>query len=386
MEKSLLNIVFIGPLSFPLGFASTKRRRYIIDYLNSQNIQAHVLCTKYAKNSIFNNEKEGHYGNTDYYDLSDYLNIKELKLYYIEGKKKLKEWYDPSKKNILIFHTVLNFQDTSFFIYAKKLGYKIIFDQVETSYKKNGKQSFKRNIKITLDELVTKYAYKRCNGSFVISKALEKQNKDNYPQMPICILPNSSPVLQQKQKEIFSDIPKVLYSGTYTPKDGVEDLIRAFLKVQNKGIRCKLVLTGKGNYKDMRILDLIKNNPYVEYKGMVSDDELVSIINECDILTMTRTNSVFSNYGFPFKLSEYLSTGNPVIATKVSDVASILTHKENAYLVNPESSDEIADGIIFYIQNPDKAIEIGLKGLQTMKNVFSIEQIGKTFVEFMYKI
>lgn len=44
-----LNIVYIGRLSFPLGQATTKRRRYMVDYMNDENIECHILSTRYKK-------------------------------------------------------------------------------------------------------------------------------------------------------------------------------------------------------------------------------------------------------------------------------------------------------------------------------------------------
>ena len=382
-----LNIVYIGPLSFPLGYASTKRRRYIIDYMNNHNISSHILCTRYKKNVLYNNPINGYYGKADYYDLSDYINNGCLVKYYLYGKKILKSWFDDSSKNILIFHTLLNVEDFPFFQYAKKLGYKILFDQVETSYSKAETNiSFKRKLYIEFTEWLSSYAYRKCNGSFVISEALEEQNKRKYPYMPICLLPNSTPILQLIPKKKISNPVKILYAGTYAPKDGVEFLIKAFLLLQKDGVKCKLILTGKGDSKNMKVLDMIKDNPNVEYKGMVTDEELISIMNDCDILTMTRTNSPFANYGFPFKLSEYLSTGNPVIASKVSDVAKILKHKINAYLIEPENVEDIKRGIMFFINNPQTALAIGQNGLDTMKEIFSIDSVGNKFVNFVEDI
>ena len=62
-----LNIVYIGGLSFPLGYAMTKRRRYMVDYMNEKNIECHVLSTRYKKNEQLNNPSKGMYGKTDYY-------------------------------------------------------------------------------------------------------------------------------------------------------------------------------------------------------------------------------------------------------------------------------------------------------------------------------
>ena len=150
----------------------------MIDYLNLCHISAHVLCTRYNRNKVFDNPLFGYYGETDYYDISKYVDERKLFRYYEEGRKYLKRWFDPSKKNILIFHTMLNLEDYPFFIFAYKLGYKIIFDQVETSYISKGTNaSFKRKCYIRLCELVSHYAYKKASGSFVISKALWQQNK-----------------------------------------------------------------------------------------------------------------------------------------------------------------------------------------------------------------
>lgn len=382
-----LNIVYIGPLSFPYGLASTKRRRYMIDYLNLCHISAHVLCTRYNRNKVFDNPLFGCYGETDYYDISKYVEERKLFRYYEEGRKYLKRWFDPNKNNILIFHTMLNLEDYPFFVFAYKLGYKIIFDQVETSYISKGTNaSFKRKCYIRLCELVSHYAYKKASGSFVISKALWQQNKVKYPDMPLCLLPNSTPVCQKEKNKRVSSPMKIFYSGTYAPKDGVKDLINGFIKAVNQGIDCVLVLTGQGISEDMKVLDMVKDNPRVKYLGFLSDEDLLETMLSCDLLAMTRTNSTFSNFGFPFKLSEYLSSGNAVLATKVSDVLDYLEDKKNALLVEPENENDIADAIKYAYDNPTEMQKIAALGLETMQQYFSINTVGEKFVNFLKQI
>ncbi len=60
-----------------------------------------------------------------------------------------------------------------------------------------------------------------------------------------------------------------------------------------------------------------------------------------DVLCMCRKESGFANAGFPFKLGEYLATGNPVICTKVSDVEYYLDN-EDVYLIDPGCPDQIS--------------------------------------------
>ena len=380
-----LNVVYIGPLSFPLGFASTKRRRYMIDYMNSHGISSYVLCTRYKKNEIFQNPSHGFYKGTEFYDLSDYINNGKLFRFWEIATKCIREWYNPNKKNVIIFHTNLLFIEFPIYIKAKQIGYKIIFDQVETSYSALPNRSVKNKIFVYTNELVSKYAYKHCDGSFVISKALEDWNHIKYPCMPTALLPNATPILYKGDKK-ENKILTLLYSGTYAPKDGVTYLIDGVKKAIAKGVNCRLLLLGKGTDRDMECLKFVKNNSSFEYLGLIDDDRLVELLQNSDVLFMTRTNSTFSNYGFPFKLSEYLSTGNIVVSTTVSDVTHYLINKKNAILIPPEDSDSIAESIVWISNNRENAKIIGLAGLETMKNAFSIETVGNKFQSFLEKI
>lgn len=380
-----INVVYIGDNPFPIGAATTKRRRYMVDYMNEHHIECHVLITWHSNKT--RNAKDGVYGKCDYHDISYLFHLGSIRKYYKEGKHWLKEWYKADKKNILVCGTVVEFVDYPLFSFAKRLGYKIIMDKVETNYLQMSTHlPLKFRIHAGLNESIRRKVDDNVDGCFVISNALYNENHAAYPNMPLCILPNATPILQKKPKEKLSDTPIVLYTGTYAPKDGVQYLIEGFLLARKRGVNCKLVLTGKGNDFDMKVLDLIKDNPDAEYKGRVSDDELKRILLDSDILTMTRINSRFANYGFPFKLSESLATGNPVIASDVSDVTKYVRHKESAYIVRPENSEDIADGIQFYVEHPQEALGIGQNGLEVARDKFGIENVGSIFVEFLQSI
>ena len=154
----------------------------------------------------------------------------------------------------------------------------------------------------------------------------------------------------------------------------------------NQGVKCKLLLLGKGTTQDMKILDKISGINFIEYKGFVSDEELNETMKRCDILCMTRINSRFANYGFPFKLSEYLATGNILLATNVGDVCQYLEDKVSALIVEPESPQSIADAIRFVEENHEKSLKIAQTGHKVMKDVFNIDCIGKKFINFLESI
>lgn len=380
-----LNVIFLSNNSFPIGAAMTKRRRYMVDYLNEHHIECHVLVTWHRGKT--ENDKDGVYGECDYHDISHLFRLSKIGRYYKTGKKWLRKWLETGKKNTIVCSTVWEFLDYPFYKYAKKLGYKIVFDQVETNYLQMSDHiPIKFRIHAALNESIRNNTLRNADGSLCITSALYNENKTTYPDLPLCILPNATPILQQVVKQKMSDVPVVLYTGTYASKDGVDYLIKGFLLARKRGVNCKLVLTGKGNEYDMRVLDQTKGNPNVEYKGRVSDEELNRILLESDILTMTRINSRFANYGFPFKLSESLATGNPVIASDVSDVTQYVKHLESAYVVRPNSAEDIADGIQYLVEHPKEALGMGQNGLEVARIKFGIESVGKAFVDFLKTI
>ena len=107
MDSKELNIVYIGSPAFPVGAATTKRRRYMVDYMNSQHISCKVLVTGFSKKND-KNPQQGSYDNCEYFNISNLATLTKISKYYSTGKAKLKEWYNVAKLNILIFTTSMN--------------------------------------------------------------------------------------------------------------------------------------------------------------------------------------------------------------------------------------------------------------------------------------
>lgn len=378
MDFKELNIVYIGSPSFPVGAATTKRRRYMVDYMNSQHISCKVLVTGFSKKND-KNPQQGSYNNCEYFNISNLATLTMISKYYNTGKAKLKEWYNGAKSNILIFTTSMNTIDYKLYKYAVKLGYKVVFDIVETAFWKYEKLSLKTKMRYFLDEYYSKKAYRK-SAAFVISERLREEFKTAYPNMPICLLPNSTPICVTEGRNKLNETLQILYAGTYAAKEGVTFLIEGVKQAIDNGCKCKLLLLGKA---PQALRDKYGNETYIDFKGFVSDEELYQLQMESDVLAMVRTNSIFANYGFPFKLSEYLATGNIVLSTKVSDVEKYLTNKKDTYLIEPENSKAICDAIMHIASNPEEACAVAQNGLRTANEKFSIEVVGKVFVDFL---
>ena len=350
----------------------------MVDYINDHKITCRVLVTGFRE-SKFNNPKNGYYNQTEYIDISNIFAKHKYISYYKKGKECLRNWYDKDAKNVLILSTLVNFNNYSLYKYAVRLGYKVVFDIVETAFWKYEKIGLKAKIRYLLDEHYSKKAYKK-SAAFVISERLMDEFRTKYPNMPLCLLPNSTPISVTEGRKKLNETLQILYAGTYAAKEGVTYLIDGVKQAIEKGCKCKLVLLGKA---PQTLRDKYGNETYIDFKGFVSDEELYQQQMESDVLAMVRTNSIFANYGFPFKLSEYLATGNIVLSTRVSDVEKYLTDKKNAYLIEPENSKAVCDAIMHIASNPEEACAVAQNGLRTANEKFSIEVVGKVFINFL---
>ncbi len=384
MDKGL-NVVYIGSPTFPFGGAMSKRWRYMVDYMNAHDVQSHVMVCHYKIESPYQNPVKGIYGMADYRDLRLLFVQRKIWSFYCEGKEQLKSWYKSDKKNVIIFTTKLSLLLLPFFMCARILGYKTVFDQVETSMRFSGKMRLRRKINEYLSDKISSYAYKR-SASFVISSGLWRQNKEKYSDMPLCILPNSSIDLMKERKTNLHTPLRVLYSGTFAQKDGVKYLIDGVIEAYERGCNLELILIGKGQPWEMKVLDKIKNKPWIKYLGFISDKELISNIQNADVLCMTRNNSVFANFGFPFKLSEYIATGNILLTTRVGDVERYVRDKKSAFIIDPENVSKIAEALCYIEQHPQEALHVSWRGHDVMQQYFSIENVGETFIKFLLSI
>jgi glycosyltransferase involved in cell wall biosynthesis len=230
--------------------------------------------------------------------------------------------------------------------------------------------------------IITSYA----DGIIVISERLFEQY--SLLRIPVLKLYNSVEIRQLAvDLEEKNETTTFLYSGTFGIKDAVQDLLRAFIRVSQDYTNVKLVLTGR-NESDyfQECMELIQTNERICYLGYLDSDLLEKAYRNADVLVATRNSSQFADYGFPYKLSEYLSFGKPVIASAVSDIPMLFTDYEDILLVEPSNIESIAKKMKFAIDNRHMLKGIAEKGFDKCNRYFSINRIGKDLSDFLTTI
>lgn len=220
---------------------------------------------------------------------------------------------------------------------------------------------------------------KKLDGMFVISTSLKQyfvRKGVSEDRIHIVNMIVDTQRFEGVEKQAV-DNPYVAYCGTATNnKDGVDELIKAFAIVSRKYPNYKLYIIGKGitkgddsgNYRLVESLHLLDK---VVFTGIVPSEEIPQILKNANILALDRPDNKQAKYGFPTKLGEYLLTENPVVVTRVGDIPLFLRDGESAMIAEPGSPESFSTKLIWLIEHPKEAKEIGIKGAKVAIQSFN---------------
>jgi glycosyltransferase involved in cell wall biosynthesis len=127
--------------------------------------------------------------------------------------------------------------------------------------------------------------------------------------------------------------PKVLFLSRLHPKKGVELLIDAVSGLRKEGADLTLTIAGTGESEYVATLKqrATKLGDRVEFLGMVSGQDKLSVYQAADVLVIPTSQE---NFGFVFP--EALACGTPVVTTKGVDIWPELQTSGGAVIVEPE--------------------------------------------------
>ena len=385
----------MGGFTYPRGMAGTKRIQNIISSLKQYpDITTRVILQRQSSDlNILSGVHDGTPYETVMGDLLRTKMVAALPLLCYRTIATLKMAFRPEHKNMVYFYGPLFLESVVPLSYAQRLGYKIVFDINEDhGLAKDVSRSFFQFVRSNLSSRISSRIKDLSAGVIVISSYLEEQSRKlTQGKVPIHYMPVSVNMVDfPVDFGRMGPTVSLLYAGSFGRKDGVPILIDAFDRLAGRYGNIRLLLTGRGDSEAMKEffarVEISPHKERIEYKGYLDEKGYYSLLNDADIPCMTRVDLAFANAGFPFKLGEFLATGKPVIASRVSDVDRFLTHGENAMLVQAGSSTDVCEAAEFLINNPETAAAIGARGRKVAESFFDCNQQGMALRAFFETI
>lgn len=79
----------------------------------------------------------------------------------------------------------------------------------------------------------------------------------------------------------------------------------------------------------------------------------------------------------PFVILEAMAAGRPIVASRIYGIPEMIEDGQSGYLVDPESSSQLADALLPLLRDPDRRRRFGSRGRQRYEEIFSAERMAR---------
>jgi glycosyltransferase involved in cell wall biosynthesis len=153
--------------------------------------------------------------------------------------------------------------------------------------------------------------------------------------------------------------------GRLYARKGLFTLIESIPAVIKRFPTAKFIISGKGQSDEMHKLIShaerlgVKNN--IVFTGYYPDEKLPLLYQAADVFAF----STFYEH-HPFAVLEALATGLPVVTTTVGGIPETIKNGKNGFLVEPFNSRQFSEKILYLLEHPTFAAEVGKQARKTI--------------------
>ena len=234
--------------------------------------------------------------------------------------------------------------------------------------------------------ILSRFLVKKADGVRVVSSGIkDKLIKKGINENKIRVIP--TPVDLEKFVRCDPVKVKKLRKGDHL---GRKVLINVGRKDPSKDYKMlyKAISLVYQDYKKLAFWQ-IGSNDYLPGK-IKADENLISTsvnkINQEELSDYYHASDIYISSSCSESLGkvliEAMAAGLPVVATETTGSKEIVKDGENGFLVPIGDSESLAKKILFLLNNPEKAEQMGKKGQQMVKKRFEQQKIIKQIIKF----
>lgn len=163
----------------------------------------------------------------------------------------------------------------------------------------------------------------------------------------------------------------VLYAGVIGVQDGVDELVRVLHHLVHRlgrsDIRCVVVGDGDGLAGAKALALEVGVEPWIEFTGLLSFDEMVDRIGTADVCVEPAPSNGYNDRSTTIKVMEYMAAGKPVVAYDLPEHR--VTGGEAVQYVTANQPAAMADVIAALADDPVRRRQLGRIGRQRAKQL-----------------
>ena len=185
------------------------------------------------------------------------------------------------------------------------------------------------------------------------------------------LVPSVKALLQyseQEEPQIDPQLkhPLFLYVGQIVPRKGLKVLLETCLLLKSWGYSdYSLLVVGDGEQRQ-ELEAFASNNKLdeqVKWIGKVQYKCLGAYFQAADVFVFPTYEDIWG-----MVLTEAMAFGKPVICSQGANAVEMVAEGENGFIFNPEQTEQLAEYMCRFLENPDLIEKMGQKSEQIMAN------------------
>ena len=213
--------------------------------------------------------------------------------------------------------------------------------------------------------------------NIIVSSEYQKNQLKN---LPIQVIPNGLKESELKQKIKDKPAPEILYIGHFTPFKGTESLIEAVKHTKKKYPQTKLTLAWSGYGSKKRITNLLNKYKLQDNVILKNKIEVYEELVKNDFLIIPYQSTIGTSH-YHNVLIEAMSTGTPILASRLGSIPEIVIDKKTGIFINPKKPMEIAKAITQTFENKELRSEISKNSIKLFQNKFLVKNVAKQHID-----
>jgi len=182
----------------------------------------------------------------------------------------------------------------------------------------------------------------------------------------------SEPTYHEKYKDGMDNL--LIFVGRIIEQKGLKYLIEAMPEVLKEHPKTRLLITGKGKFKDRHIQEVkklgLENN--IMFPGFVPEEEMPNLYSSADIFVLPSLWEVF-----PIAMLEALASGAPLLASDAGGNAEMIEQDGNGRVCERGNSKALADNLRIMLDDPNKLKTMGQRSREIAVDRFDWDIITR---------
>jgi phosphatidylinositol alpha-1,6-mannosyltransferase len=198
-----------------------------------------------------------------------------------------------------------------------------------------------------------------------------------------------APPNRQLREELgWGDRPVILTVGRLQKRKGHELLIAALPSICERIPQVLYAIVGSGPEHEslVNLVARLELQDHVLFHGDLTDDQLVSYYQQCDLFVLPNRRLGGDIEGFGMVLLEAQACGKPVIAGASGGTSETIDAPHTGRLVESESPNLLAEEVIRILADADACARMGAKARQWAVQHFDWSQVPSRLLDHIHSL